>query len=162
MHWYQIFNKGLWKQSDGTSVAYHHVILPSKFIGKSLLKRLHLEMSSGFLFRRFIPLFVAISNFSFNQRLHLSIARFTEAYFCTIFLSNFCVVFFADLRFHTFFESSVSFLYCSLLNDFLWLVNRFLKMVTTNLVNFFVIIKFILVQTGVINNIFSLAFLLMP
>ena len=93
MHWYQIFNKRLWKQSNGTSVAYHHVILPSKFIGKSLLKCLHLEMSSGFLFRRFIPLFVAISNFSFNQRLHLSIARFTEAHFCTIFLSNFCVVF---------------------------------------------------------------------
>ena len=71
MQWHQIFTKVLREQQNGTFVASQHVMLSSKFISNMLLKCLHLETSSYLLFRRFIPWCVAISNFSFKQRLHL-------------------------------------------------------------------------------------------
>ena len=70
------------------------------------------------LFRRFFPWCVAICNFSFKQRLHLNIARFTGAHLRTIFQAI-SELLFVDLRFHTSFEVSVSFLYWWLSKDFL-------------------------------------------
>ena len=73
-----------------------------------------------------------VSNFSFKERLHLSIARFTRTHLRTIFQAISALLF-VDLRFQTSFESFASFLYRSLLNGFLF-------------------------QTGLINNVTGLAF----
>ena len=129
MRLHQSFTEGLRRQQNRTSVASHHVMLSSKLISKSLLKCLHLETSSNLLFRRFVPWCEAISNSLFKERLRLSIARFIGVHLCTIFQAI-SPLLFVDLRFHTSFESSISFLYSSILNDFLSLVNRFWKVVS--------------------------------
>ena len=129
MQLYQSFTEGLRRQQNGTSVASHHVMLSSKLISKSLLKCLHLETSSSLLFRRFIFWGEAISNSLFKERLRLSIARFIGVHLRTIFQAI-SPLLFVDLRFHTSFESSIWFLYSSILNDFLSLVNRFWKVVS--------------------------------
>ena len=98
-------------------VVCHHVIFFSRFISKSLLKCLHLETSSDILFRRFISWCVAISNFSFKQKLSFIIVRFTHAHLRMVFHAISAPLS-VDLRSHTSFESSVSSLYWSLLNDF--------------------------------------------
>ena len=128
----------------------HHMILSSNFFIKSLLKFLHLKRSANLLFRRFIPLCVTISNFLFKQRLHVSITRFIGVHHRTILQAIF-VLLFLDLRFNTSFESIAKWLFM--------IGELFFKSVfTTTLVIFFVIIKFIWVQIGLINNIFGLAF----
>ena len=129
MQWHQSFTKELRGQQNRTFMTCHCVMLSSKFNSKSLWKCLHLETSSDLLFRRFFPWCVAISNFSFKQRLHLNNARFTGVHLRTIFQAI-SELLFLDLRFHTSFQSSVSFLYWWLLNDFLWLANHFLKVVS--------------------------------
>ena len=136
MQWHQSFNKGLWEQQNGTSVTCHPVILSSKVISKSLLKCLPLEASSDLLFRRFIPWCAAISNFSFKQRLHLSIA-----WFIGVFL----------WKFHFFFILLV-------VKWFFMIGESFFKSIFTTFPVMFVTIKFIWIQTGLINNIFDLAF----
>lgn len=116
-------------------MACHHMILFSKFISKSLLKCLLLEMSSDLLFKRFIPWCVSISNFPFKQRLQLSIAQLAVVHLRTIFMKISAL--FVAFRFHTSFESSILFWYCSFLNHFLCLVNCSLKVVSELLLAFF-------------------------
>ena len=132
-------------------------MLSSNFISKSLVKCLHLE--TNFNIRKFVFWYVAIFAFSFKQKLHLSIARFTRAHLRTIFKAISALLL-IDLRIHTSFKNSVLQVLILLAVKWFFMTGEsfFKSGFKTFLVIFFVIIKFIWVQTGLINNIFDVTF----
>jgi hypothetical protein len=98
----------------------------SNFPAKNRFWWTHFENNSRLLFSKFDLSAFRMQSFSWRQRLHLfppleyEAARFRID---QLIVKSCCFSF----KFHTYFESSVLFLYITLLNDLLWLYNRFLK-----------------------------------
>ena len=96
-----------------------------------LLACLHFDISSDRLLRIFPSGCNIIISFSFKHKLHLTVSLLNGAHFLTI--SQVTVgVNLESFMFQNSFDNSVSSLYFSVWNDFLWLAYLFLKDVSVD------------------------------